>query len=114
MKKDSLIFIGHILETINDIEESVKGLSKEQFEKNKDIKDSNIRRLEIIGETTKNLPKEFTKKYLNIPWKDISGMRDKIIHHYFGIDLEEIWKVIQKDLPELKKQINDILKIEKT
>ncbi|MEK6823772.1 MAG: DUF86 domain-containing protein [Nanoarchaeota archaeon] len=103
----------HILDAINDIEESVKNLSKEQFVKNKDIKDSNIRRLEIIGEATKNLSKEFTKRYINTPWKDIAGMRDKIIHHYFGINLEEIWKVIKEDIPKLKKEITEILKKER-
>ncbi|MEK6817208.1 MAG: DUF86 domain-containing protein [Nanoarchaeota archaeon] len=113
MKKDPLIFISHILDAINDIEESIEGLSEEQFVKNKDIRDSNVRRLEIIGEATKNLPEEFIKKYTDTPWKDIAGMRDKIIHHYFGIDLEEIWKVIKKDIPKLKKQITEILKKEK-
>ena len=113
MKKHPLIFMDHILDAINDIEESVKNLSKEQFVKNKDIKDSNIRRLEIIGEATKNLSKEFTKRYKNTPWKDIAGMRDKIIHHYFGINLEEIWKVIKEDIPKLKKEITEILKKER-
>lgn len=114
MKKDPLIFISHIEESINNIENFIKNISEEKFLKDKLRQSAVVREIEIIGEATKNLPEEFTKKYTNIPWKDIAGMRDKIIHHYFGLDLEEIWKVIKEDIPKLKDEINEILKSRKT
>ncbi len=110
MKKDPLVFIEHILIEIKKIEESIKGITKEKFDSDINIQDATVRRIEIIGEAAKNLPKDFKDKYPSIPWKDIIGMRDKIIHHYFGINLDTIWKVVQEDIPKLKE---NILKIKK-
>ncbi len=98
-------YLNHILDAINDIESSVKNITKREFMKNKDIKDANVRRLEIIGEAVKNISETLKKKYPDIKWKQIAGMRDKLIHHYFGVDFEAVWKVIKKDIPELKKKI---------
>ncbi len=108
--KDPLIFLKHILGAITDIEESTKDLSKKEFKENKDVKDATVRRLEIIGEAVKNLPELFKGKYLKIPWKEIAGTRDKIIHHYFGVDLDIVWDIVKKDLLNLKKDIERILK----
>jgi uncharacterized protein with HEPN domain len=74
------------------------------------IQDAVIRNIEIIGEAGKNLSLEFKEKHSNIPWIDIIGMRDKLIQGYFGVDLDIVWRVIQKDLPILKKQIQEIIK----
>lgn len=109
MHKDPNIFLNHILESINWIEEEVKGLSKDKFINSIPIQDAAIRRLEIIGEAVKNLPGDFKKKYPGIPWKKISGLRDKLIHAYFGIDLELVWEIIRKDLPPFKIQIQQML-----
>lgn len=68
-----------------------------------------IRQLEIIGEASKKLSKEFKEKYPQIPWRDISGMRDKLIHDYFGIDLDAVWDTISKDIPELEDRLKDII-----
>lgn len=103
-------YIRHILDATNDIEESVKNLSKERFVKNKDVRDSNVRRLEIIGEAVKNISRELKEKYQEVEWNKIAATRDKIIHHYFGVNLDIIWDIIKKDLPELKRQIIKILK----
>ncbi len=110
MKKDPLIFIKHILESIKNIEGFMKGVSKSYFLKNKEKQNAVIRELEIIGEAVKNIPAGFRSKNANIPWRDIAGMRDKLMHHYFGVNLETVWKVIKEDLTELEK---DIQKIEK-
>ena len=110
MKKESLIFVKHILEAITDTEESTKNLSKKEFKENKDIKDATIRRLEIIGEAVKNIPDSFKDKYPKILWKDIAGMRDIVIHSYFKVDLDAVWNVVQEDLPDLKNKIEKILK----
>ena len=103
-------YLYHILDAIHDIENSVKNVTKKEFIKNKDIRDANIRRLEIIGEAVKNVSKGLKQKHPDIKWKQIAGMRDKLIHHYFGVDVEAVWKVIKKDVPELKKKINTIVK----
>lgn len=70
--------------------------------------------MEVIGEAVKNIPDNIRNEYPNIAWKQISGMRDKLIHHYFGVDLDIVWDTIKKDLPELEKQIQEILKGEQS
>jgi uncharacterized protein with HEPN domain len=110
MKKDIAIFLEHILESIRLIEEYIKGKSKSDFLKSKQLQDSAIRRIEIIGEAIKNIPNDFKEKYTQIPWREFTGMRDILIHQYFGIDLNLTWQVINRDLPRLKKQIIDIKK----
>lgn len=110
--KDPLIFIKHILESINNIEDFMKGIEKNKFLRNKEKQSAVVRQIEIIGEAVKNLPLSFTKKYTGISWKEIVGTRDKIIHHYFGVDLEIVWDIIKKHLPLLKSQIEGILKQE--
>ncbi|MBU3912674.1 MAG: DUF86 domain-containing protein [Nanoarchaeota archaeon] len=105
MNKDSAVFIKHILESIENIEEFMSGVSEKEFIKNKEKQSAVIRQIEIIGEAVKNLPKEFTDKHPTLPWRDIAGMRDKVIHNYFGVDLIVILKTIQEDIPNLKKKI---------
>jgi len=108
MKKDETVFIAHILESIENIETFMENVSKESFFDNKEKQSAIIRQIEIIGEAVKNLPSNFTTKHSNIPWKNIAGMRDKLLHHYFGVDIEKVWKVVKEDIPELKKQIKKI------
>ncbi len=112
MKKDSLIFIKHILDSINKIENFVKGFSKEHFFKDEKTQDAVIRRIEVIGEAVKNIPSAFRDNYPEIPWTKIAGMRDKLMHHYFGIDLETVWKVVNENIPQLKKDMEEILQKE--
>ena len=110
MKKDVNIFLEHVLESIQLIEDYVKGRKKSEFLKITQLQDSVIRRIEIIGEAIKNIPDDFRETYPKIPWKQIIGMRDILIHQYFGIDLNLAWEVIEKDLPKLKNQIITIKK----
>ena len=110
MKKDIKIFLEYILESINLIEEYVKDKNKNDFVKSIQLQDSVIRRIEIIGEAIKNVPSVFKEKYPQIPWKQITGMRDILIHQYFGVDLNLTWEVIIKELPKLKKEIININK----
>ena len=109
MKKEHLIFIEHILESIKDIESYSQSISKNKFFGDKKSQDAIVRRIEIIGEAVKNLPIEFTNKYPFIPWSEIARTRDKMIHHYFGVDLDAVWDIVKEDLPELKKDIKEIL-----
>jgi len=110
MKKDESIFLQHILESIERIEEFVKGMSKQQFLEDVKTQDAVLRRLEIIGEAAKNLPEEFKKKHREIPWREIVDMRNIVVHKYFGVDLDITWEVVKNDLPDLKKKIKNLLK----
>lgn len=105
MKKDPKIFLEHIAESIEDIENYTKGQTKESFSKAKMMQDAVIRKFEIIGEAVKNLPDHFKKKHTKIAWKDIAGMRDILIHEYFGVNINVVWETITKDVPKLKDQI---------
>jgi len=108
MKKDEP-YLRHILDAISDIEKFTKGLSKESFLKNREKQYAVIRAMEIIGEAAKNVSPQLRAKYPQIPWKTAAGMRDKLIHGYFGVNLERVWQVIEDNLPEFKKQIVAIL-----
>jgi len=108
MKRDILLFIDDILESIKNIEEFTKNLNKEKFSKDNLRQSAVIRQLEIIGEATKNVPISFREKYSNIPWKDMAGLRDILSHAYFGVDISRVWNVITKDLPNIKIKIEKI------
>ncbi|KPK63593.1 hypothetical protein AMJ83_06090 [candidate division WOR_3 bacterium SM23_42] len=108
MKKDPLVFISHRVECIEIIERYVRNTKKSSFMKSVQKQDAVIRRIEIIGEATKHFPKEIKDKYSIIPWQKIAGMRDMLIHEYFGVDLELTWNVATKDIPRLKKEIKKI------
>ena len=109
MKRDK-VYLKHILDAISNIEKFMKGVSKEAFSSNIEKQYAVLRGLEIIGEATKSLSEELKTKYPQVPWKEIAGMRDKLIHQYFGVDLELVWETIRKDLPKLKNPIIRILK----
>ncbi len=106
--KDDSIYIDHILLSINNILIYTKDISKEDFAKNTLIQDAVIRNFEIIGEATKKISPDFKKVNFEVPWKEMAGMRDKLIHDYIGIDIQVIWDTIQQDLPKLQKIIKAI------
>ena len=108
MKKENSIYIEHILTGIDKILSYTDKLSEEQFLENDLVQDAVIRNLEIIGEAVKKLSNEFRTEFNNIPWKDIAGMRDILIHDYMGVDIWAVWTTINKYIPQLK---NDLEKI---
>jgi len=110
MKKEPKIFLQHILESIEKIEEYAKNVTEKEFFDDYEKQDAIVKRLEIIGEAVKNLPDSLKNKHPNVPWKNIAGTRDILIHEYFGIDTDLIWEIVRKNIPRLKKQIIKILK----
>ena len=105
MKMGLRLFIEDILESIKLIEKYLGDISKENFDNNQKLKDSVVRRLEIIGEAVKNIPDSFRKKYPEVPWRKIAGLRDIITHTYFNIDLDIKWDIIKKDITDLKEKM---------
>lgn len=110
MIKDPKIFLHHILESIEEIEKNTRNLNEIEFFRNTTIQDAIIRRLEIIGEATKSLPKSFKDKHPKIEWRKVAGLRDIIVHEYFGLSLKLIWKIVQNNIPELKIKIEHLTK----
>ncbi len=108
MKNDK-VYLKHVLDAISDIEKFMQGVSEEEFFGNREKHYAVLRALEIIGEATKNLSGELKAKSPEVDWKNIAGMRDKLIHAYFGVNLPLVWETVKKDLPQLKKQAQKIL-----
>lgn len=109
MDKDK-VYLNHILDAINSIHKFTSGMDKKAFIEDEIVISAVIRMLEIIGEAVKNISKELRQKYLDIPWKKITGTRDNLIHEYFNVDLDLVWKTISINLPELKEKVNEIIK----
>lgn len=107
-KRGDFELICDIKEAIKRIEEYLDDLTFEKFLKDVKTQDAVVRNLEIIGEAAKGIAIELTQKYSNIPWKKLSGVRDRLIHHYFGVNLDIIWGIAKEDLPNLAAEMNKI------
>ena len=110
MKRDYTLYINDMLECIERIEEFVGDMSYEEFVEDDKTSSAVVRKLEIMGEASKNIPIEIRREYKEIPWSDVAKMRDKIIHFYFGVDYEIVWKVIKERLPGIKPLIEEVLR----
>lgn len=108
MVKDDLAYIEHILDCIRKIKEFSEGLSFKEFSINELVQDAVIRNIEIIGEASKKISTDTKQVYFDVPWKEIAGMRDKLIHDYLGVDFEVVWRTIKEDVPMLEKQIRKL------
>lgn|GEM_PF-85809 len=110
MKRDSTLYLKDIMECIDRIEEFMGGMGYDQFVEDDKTASAVIRKVEVIGEAAKNVPAEQKDRYPEVPWADMARMRDKIIHSYFGVDHEIVWRVAKERLPKIRHMIEDILK----
>ena len=109
MKEEFLDYIEDIIQAMNDALSFVKEMDYDGFLRDKKTIYAVNRALEIIGEATKNIPASVKNSYPQIPWKKMAGMRDKVIHEYFGVDLKRVWSTVKKDTPGLKPLFEKIL-----
>lgn len=110
MLREYKIYLQDILRSISRINKFITNVSFDDFEKDEKTIDAVVRNLEIIGEAVKNIPEEIRKEYKDIEWRKIAGLRDILIHHYFGINLPIIWDIVTQKIPPLEKQIQSIVK----
>ena len=110
MIKDQLVLVHDLVDAIDKIEAYTKGMSEEDFFGDARTQDAVIRRLEIIGEATKNISLDFKDRHSDLPWKRLAGLRDILIHKYFDVRSKAIWEMLKVDLPPLKVKLNSLLK----
>jgi uncharacterized protein with HEPN domain len=109
MRRNILLYIKDILQNMEDAEMFISGQTYDDFVLDKKTVNAVIRSIEVIGEAAKNIPKGIREKYPTIPWKEMAGMRDKVIHFYFGVDLELVWISVKESIPSIRPLLEDIL-----
>ncbi len=108
--RDYQFYLNDIIQAINSIEKFVEMIDFESFQQDDKTSSAVVRKFEIIGEATKNIPPHMRKSYPHVPWKEMAGMRDRLIHAYFGVDYHLVWRTIKERLPQLKEDIYIIQK----
>ncbi len=109
--RDDLLYLRHVLEAI-DLIESYTESGRDGFRAEPMVRDAVLRNLEIIGEAVKNVSRELRARSGHVPWQQIAGLRDVLIHQYFGVDLDLVWEIVEQRLPTLKRVIRDLLEAE--
>jgi uncharacterized protein with HEPN domain len=109
MKRDPRVYLDDILDAMNKAEMFVVGMSYEQFENDLRTHYAVTRALEIVGEATRRLADSFREQYPDVPWRDMAGMRDRIIHGYDNVNLRIVWDVVKQDIPQVRPLIEQIL-----
>ena len=109
MSDEFLDYVEDMLDAMEKAELLLEGVTYEQFEGDFRINFAVVRALEIVGEAAKRLPSDLRRQYPGVPWKVMAGMRDRIIHGYDVVDLQIVWDVVKRDIPQVKPQIQKIL-----
>jgi uncharacterized protein with HEPN domain len=109
MKKDELLYFLHIRDAIKKILEYSSNVEEQDFLKNTILQDALVRQIEIIGDASNKISLKTRNKYQNIPWTQIVGMRNRIIHEYFGVRLDIVWDTVKNNIPGLKDNIDKII-----
>ncbi len=109
MSRNITLYIKDILQNMRDAEDFIQGMSYEQFSNDKRTVNAVLRSLEVIGEAAKNVSDDIRAKYPDVPWKEMAGMRDKVIHFYFGVDREVVWVVAKDRIPSIRPLIERVL-----
>ncbi len=109
MSRSAVVYVKDIFEFMERAEEYIDGYTMEEFILDKKTSDAVIRCIEVIGEASKNIPDNIKKEFPSIPWRDMAGMRDKVIHGYFIVDFENVWLVVKEDIPKIKQKIKQVL-----
>jgi len=106
--KDDRVYLAHILDAVERIQKYTSE-GKSEFDQDEKTQDAVVRNLEIIGEATKNVSDELRSNRPDIPWRRLAGMRDKLIHEYFGVNLTIVWQVVEQEIPKLGALLGEIL-----
>lgn len=106
--RDPKLLLEDIVAAIRKVERYTAGMDWERFRQDEKTTDAVVRNLEVVGEAVRRLPEDFIARHPNVPWRQAAGLRNRIVHDYFGLDLEIIWEVIQHDLPRLRQQLENL------
>ena len=109
MPRDDRVYLQHILDAVRTIEGYLTGVDEEKFLATGLLQDGIIRQIQIIGEAAKRVSRDIRDQNGSVPWSDIAGMRDKLVHDYFGVDFGMVWVTANEDMPKLGNQISEIL-----
>lgn len=105
-------FLGDMREAMEAVALYTKGMTFRRFMEDRKTQDAVVRNFEVMGEAAKNISSNFKEQYPDVPWKEIAGLRDKLIHFYFGVDYKIVWSITRKSIPKIMKQIKTIRKEE--
>lgn len=109
MQKNPSLYLHHIIDSATQINDYLSGSDKQQFADNALVQDAVLRKLEVIGEACSSLEENFKQTHQNIPWRKISGMRNRLTHEYWDVDLDIVWHTVTIDVPALKSQLINLL-----
>jgi uncharacterized protein with HEPN domain len=109
LKRDARLYLDDIVEAIQRIEEYSAHTNFDSFKQDRKAIDAIVRNFEIMGEAVNKIPSSLRNKYPDIPWTEMMGMRNKLIHEYFGVDIQILWKTIKADIPQLEPQVRKML-----